>query len=62
MSISLKALVTLELDGAVYQPGEWITLPDGQEARAAELQAYGYVDRAPVEPMKKTRRKTGTGS
>jgi hypothetical protein len=44
VSIALQALVQLEIDGAVYQPGEWITLPDGQEARAAELQSYGYAD------------------
>jgi hypothetical protein len=57
VSIALQALVQLELDGHVYQPGEWITLSDGQEARAAELQTYGYAAEAPVEPVKKTRRK-----
>lgn len=62
MSISLQALVQLEIDGVVHQPGDWITLPDGQEDRAAQLQSYGYAEQAPAEPMKKTRRKTGTGS
>lgn len=62
MSIPLRALVVLEVDGVVYASGEVLELPDGQEARAVELQSYGYADEAPVEPMKKTRRKTGTGS
>lgn len=57
MSIPLKARVQLELDGHTYQPGEWITLPDGQQERALELQAYGYADEASAEPVKKVRRK-----
>lgn len=62
MSISLRALVALELDGVAYAAGEVLELPDSQEARAAELDSYGYADEIPAEPMKKTRRKTGTGS
>jgi hypothetical protein len=62
VSIPLKALVALELDGVVYQPGEWISLPDGQDARATQLQAYGYVAPASAEPVKKTRRKTAPAS
>jgi hypothetical protein len=56
--ISLRALVTLELDGVVYASGEVLELPEGQEARAAQLQSYGYADASPAEPVKKTRRKT----
>jgi hypothetical protein len=62
VSIPLKALVTLELDGVVYQPGEWITLPDGQDARAAQLLAYGYADEAPADPVKRPRRKAAPSS
>lgn len=60
MSIPLKARVQLELDGHVYQPGEWVTLPDGQEARAQQLLAYGYADEAPADPVKPRRRKAAS--
>ncbi|MGA5598381.1 hypothetical protein ACPCSE_29525 [Streptomyces cellulosae] len=57
MSIPLKARVQLDIDGHVYQPGEWVSLPDGQEERARQLLAYGYADEAPAQPVKpKTRR------
>lgn len=58
MSVSLRALVFLELDGVVYASGEVLELPDGQEARAAELLSYGYADEAPAEPVRTRRRRT----
>lgn len=60
MSIPLKARVQLEIDGHVYQPGEWVTLPDGQEDRARQLLAYGYADEVSAEPVKPRRRKTAS--
>jgi hypothetical protein len=60
--ISLRALVTLEVDGVVYASGEVLELPDGHEARATQLQSYGYAAEAPAEPVKKTRRKTTPAS
>ena len=60
MSIPLKDLVTLEVDGVVYATGEELELPDGQEARAAELASYGYADEAPAEPVKPRRRKAAS--
>jgi hypothetical protein len=58
VSIPLKALVILELDGVVYASGEVLVLPDGQEARAAGLRTYGYAAEAPAEPVKPRRRKS----
>lgn len=60
MSIPLKARVQLDIDGRVYQPGEWVSLPDGQEDRARQLLAYGYADEAPAEPVKPRRRKAAS--
>lgn len=64
MTVSMRAAVVLEVDGVTYQPGEWITLPDRQQARAAQLVAYGYADematdtgQAPVAAPVKARRK-----
>lgn len=45
MNVSIRTCVTLELDGTVYQPGEWITLPGSQLTRAQQLLAYRYVDK-----------------
>lgn len=59
MSVSVKALVQIDLDGKPYAPGEWITLPDEQKARAQELLAYGLVEEAPAAPVKARRRRTG---
>ncbi|MEU9405576.1 hypothetical protein AB0E08_07715 [Streptomyces sp. NPDC048281] len=56
--ISLRALVSLELDGVVHAPGAVLELPDGQEARAAELQRYGYAAEAPAEPVRTRRRRS----
>jgi hypothetical protein len=58
VSIPLKALVTLELDGVVYASGEWIALPDDQQSRAQGLLSYGLVEEAPAEPVKTRRRRT----
>lgn len=60
MSVSVKALVHINLDGAEYEPGEWITLPDGQEPRAQELLAYGLAEEAPAAPVKSRRRKASS--
>ncbi|MFE0490243.1 hypothetical protein [Streptomyces griseoaurantiacus] len=57
MSVSVKALVRLELDGAVYEPGQWVTLPDGQAERAQGLVAHGLAAEAPAAPVKPARRK-----
>jgi hypothetical protein len=57
VSISVKALVQIALDGAIYKPDEWITLPDEQQPRAQELLAYGLVVEAPAAPVKPRRRK-----
>jgi hypothetical protein len=57
VSISVQARVQIALDGVVYGPGEWITLPDEQQQRAQELVAYGLVDEAPAAPVKPRRRK-----
>ena len=62
MSISLRALVALDLDGVEYAAGEVLELPDGQEARAAELRSYGYACEVPVEPVKRARRKAAPAS
>lgn len=62
MSIPLKALVQLELDGQVYPAGQWVSLPDGQEERAAELLAYGLAEEAPADPVKKTRKRAPSPS
>jgi hypothetical protein len=58
MSVSVKALVQLGLDGETYEPGDWITLPDEQQPRAQELLAYGLVEEAPAAPVKGRRRRT----
>jgi hypothetical protein len=60
VSKRLRARVQLELDGHVYAPDDWITLPDGQETRAQELLAHGYADEAPAEPVKPRRRKAAS--
>ncbi|MGW7100422.1 hypothetical protein [Streptomyces sp. NPDC054838] len=57
MTVSVKARVQITLDGRVYEPGQWLTLPVGQEARAQELLAYGLADEAPAAPVKARRRK-----
>lgn len=56
MSVSVKALVQINLDRKTYEPGEWITLPDGQEPRAQELVSYGLAEEAPAKPVKARRR------
>lgn len=56
MTVSVKALVQLDLDGTTYEPGEWVTLPDTQAARAQELLAYGLAEEAPAAPVKARRR------
>ncbi|MCX4799583.1 hypothetical protein OG497_37650 [Streptomyces sp. NBC_01242] len=57
MSVSVKALVQIDLDGTTYEPGSWITLPDSQGARAQELLAYGLVEEAPAKPVRPKRRR-----
>lgn len=57
--ISVKARVQITLDGTTYEPGQWITLPETQRARAQELLTYGLADEAPAEPVKPRRRKAG---
>lgn len=56
MSISVKARVHIALDGKVYAPGAWITLPDEQLVRAQALVTYGLADEAPAAPVR-TRKK-----
>lgn len=58
MTVSVKALVQIDLDGKTYEPGEWITLPDEQKPRAQELLAYGLVEEAPAAPVKARRRRS----
>lgn len=58
MSIPLKAVVSVELDGVVYASGQWITLPDEQQERAQGLLSYGLVEEAPADPVKTRRRRT----
>ncbi|MFD8648648.1 hypothetical protein [Streptomyces mirabilis] len=58
MTVSVKALVQLDLDGKTYEPGEWITLPDEQKSRAQELLTYGLAEEAPAAPVKGRRRRT----
>lgn len=60
MSIPLKARVQLGIDGRIYAPGEWVELPDGQEARARQLVEYGLVDEAPAEPVKPKARRSSS--
>lgn len=60
MSVSVKALVQIDLDGKTYEPGEWITLPDRQRARAQELLAYGLAEEAPAKPVKPSRRRSAS--
>ncbi|MFJ4902887.1 hypothetical protein [Streptomyces sp. NPDC088727] len=57
MTLSVKALVQIVLDGESYEPGQWITLPDGQQARAQELLSYGLAEEAPAAPVKSKRRR-----
>jgi hypothetical protein len=58
----VKALVQLSLDGKTHQPGEWVTLPDGQRERARTLVAYGMAEEAPAAPVKAPRRRKGSTS
>jgi hypothetical protein len=62
VSIPVKVLVTLELDGVVYVSGEIAEFPESHAARAREFASYGYVTPASEEPVKKTRRKTASTS
>lgn len=45
-TIELKARVDMNVDGVTYAAGEWISLPEGQQARAQELIRYGLADAA----------------
>ncbi|WP_428957914.1 hypothetical protein [Streptomyces sp. cg35] len=58
--VSVKALVRIDVDGQWYGPGEWIVLPEEQKVRADALVAYGLAELAPVAPVKKARRTTGS--
>ncbi|MFI0967100.1 hypothetical protein ACH4S8_37800 [Streptomyces sp. NPDC021080] len=58
MSVSVKALVHLTVDGTAYEAGEWVTLPDAQAARAQELVSYGLAEEAPAAPVKGRRRRS----
>ncbi|MEU6362131.1 hypothetical protein [Streptomyces albidoflavus] len=60
MSVAVKALVQITLDGRQYEAGEWITLPEEQRARAQELVAYGLAEQAPAAPVKARRRKASS--
>jgi hypothetical protein len=60
VTIPLKALVALELDGKDYAPGEWVTLPDGQEDRAQSLLAHGLAEQAPANPVKTSRKRASS--
>jgi hypothetical protein len=57
VSVSVQARVRLDLDGVVYEPGQWIALPDEQLGRAQELLTYGLVALPPVAPVKTSRRR-----
>lgn len=57
MSIPIRVLVTMEVDGVLYMTGEVAELPAGQEARAREFASYGYAAEVPEEPVKPRRRK-----
>lgn len=46
----VKALVTLRLDGATYEPGDTVALPVQQSARVQELLRYGLVEELPEAP------------
>ncbi|MET7363241.1 hypothetical protein ABZS76_33055 [Streptomyces sp. NPDC005562] len=58
MSVSVQALVQIALDGTVYEPGEWITLPEEQRMRARELVSYGLAKQAPAAPVKARKART----
>lgn len=60
MTVSVKALVQITIDGKTYQPGQWITFPEAQKWRAQELVAYGLAEEAPAKPVKPVRRRAAS--